>query len=213
MKSDRAIALFEVSAMIALLLSYIWLWHGAFRGSFLVVLALYFGLGVTSHLLRRESARELGIRLDNVPRALRNAAIVFVPVIVLALLVGHVLDSWHFASWERTLVEAPWLVAWALAQQYGLLCFIYRRFGDVFGHLSSATASASVAFATFHLPNPFLVPVTLAAGVAACTLYRREPNVLVIGLAHAMISYVLLCSLPPGVTHGLRVGPGYFALH
>jgi membrane protease YdiL (CAAX protease family) len=68
-----------------------------------------------------------------------------------------------------------------------------------------------VAFATFHLPNPFLVPVTLAAGLAACTLYRREPNLFVIGLSHAMVSYFLLCCLPISVTHGLRVGPGYFA--
>jgi hypothetical protein len=28
-----------------------------------------------------------------------------------------------------------------------------------------------------------------------------------------MISYFLLCSLPAGVTYGLRVGPGFFALH
>ena len=77
--------------------------------------------------------------------------------------------------------------------------------------MASATASAAVTFATFHMPNVFLVAVTLAAGVAACTLYRRETNLFAIGIAHALVSVVLLCSLPDSVTHGLRVGPGYLA--
>jgi membrane protease YdiL (CAAX protease family) len=104
------------------------------------------------------------------------------------------------------------MLTWATAQQYGLLCFFYRRFLDVFGGPVAATAGASVAFATMHAPNGFLVAVTLVAGVIACTLYRREANVLAIGIGHAAISYVLLCALPYSVTHGLRVGPGYLAL-
>jgi membrane protease YdiL (CAAX protease family) len=54
--------------------------------------------------------------------------------------------------------------------------------------------------------------VTLGAGVVACLLYRRSPNVIVIGLAHATLSFVLYCALPYSLTHGLRVGPGYFAV-
>jgi hypothetical protein len=209
----RRLAIVEVTAMIALLLSYIWGWHGAFRGAFFVMLGLYFGLGIASHILRRESPHDIGFRLDNIPRALLNAAVIVVPAIAIALLIGLALDSWHFGSVERALAGGPWLLTWALAQQYGLLCFFYRRFMEIFGKEPWATVSAALAFATFHVPNPFLVPVTLAAGLAACTLYRREPNVPVIGLAHAMISYFLLCSLPVSVTYGLRVGPGFFALH
>ncbi len=212
MNQDRTVALFEVSALVALLLSYIWGWQHAFPGSFRVVLVLYFGLGIMSHLIRHESPHEIGIRLDNFPRALLNAAVLVVPAVAVVLLIGLALDSWHFHSWEHTLVELPFLFAWALAQQYGLLCVIYRRLMDIFGNSAAATAGASTAFALFHLPNPFLTAVTLAAGAAACTLYRREPNVLVTGLAHTLISFVLLCSLSPDITHGLRVGPGYFAL-
>jgi CAAX prenyl protease-like protein len=209
----RRVAVIEVTALIALLLSYIWGWQGAFAGSFFVVLILYFGVGLTSHVLRRESLHDIGLRLDNLPRALANGAMIFVPAIAITLLIGLALDSWHFTSLQRVVVGAPTLYAWALAQQYGLLCFLYRRFVDIFGQEPRAAASAAVTFALFHAPNPFLAPVTLAAGLAACTLYRREPNVLVIGLGHAMISYCLLCSLPLSVTHGLRVGPGFFALH
>jgi len=209
----RTVAIVEVTALAAVLLSYIWGWHGAFHGSFFVVLGLYFGIGITSHILRRESPRDIGFRLDNAPRALLNAAMIVVPAIAIVLLIGLALDSWHFSSPERSMLGAPWLFAWALAQQYGLLCFFYRRFLDIFGKETWAAVSASLAFAAFHLPNPFLVPVTLAAGLAACRLYRREPNVLVLGLAHAMISFFLFSSLPVSVTFGLRVGPGFFVLH
>lgn len=208
----RTVALVEVGAMTALLLSYIWGWKGTFAGASRLIFVLYFGLGLTSHLLRRETARQIGFRLDNVPRALRNAAVVIVPAAVVVLTIGLVLGSWHFYSWQQMVKGAPWGLVWATAQQYGLLCFFYRRFLEIVGSASAATAAASVTFAMFHLPNPFLVAVTLAAGVVACTLYRREPNVPIIGLAHAMISFVILCSLPFSVTYGLRVGPGYLAL-
>jgi hypothetical protein len=211
-RSWRTIAFLEVSAMIAILLSYIWGWQRAFVGASQLVLVLYFGLALVSHLLRGESARQVGLRFDNLPRALRNAAVVVVPAVLLALAIGFALDGWHFHSGSQTARGAPWLLAWATAQQYGLLGFFYRRFLEIFGGPLAATAGASVTFAAFHVPNGFLVAVTLAAGAAACTLYRREPNLLAIGAAHAMLSFFLFYSLPFDVTHGLRVGPGYLRL-
>ena len=208
----RIIALLEVAAMSAILLSYIWGWHGAFSGASIAILVLYFGLGIASHLLHRESARDIGLRVDNFPRALRNAAMFVVPAVAVSLAVSWALGSWHFQAAGHSPLQALWLIAWATAQQYGLLCFFYRRFLDIFGTTAAATVGAAVSFAAFHLPNPFLFPVTLAAGMAACTLYRREANLFAIGLAHASVSFVLLWSLPYSVTHGLRVGPGYLAL-
>ncbi len=207
------LAILEVASMVAILLSYIWGWQGRFAGASLLIVVLYFGLAVTGHLLRRESPVHLGLRIDNVPRALRNVATIVAPTVLVALATGLALGSWHFPSWGHMLEEAPWMVAWGTAQQYGLLCFFYRRFLEIFGGPWAATLGAAVAFATFHVPNGFLIGVTLAAGTAACILYRREPNVWVIGIAHALISFVLVCSLPGTVTHNLRVAPGYLALH
>lgn len=198
--------------MAAVLLSYIWLWHGAFRGASLLVLVLYFGVGLVSHLRRGESLRDIGLRLDNFPRAIRNVALIVVPAAAATLAVGFVLGSWHFRGWEHPILEGLWLLGWATAQQYGLLCVFYRRFGEIFDGQWAAVAGASAIFATMHAPNTFLMAVTLLAGTVACTLYRRVPNLIAIGIGHATISYVLLCSLPFSVTHGLRVGPGYFAL-
>ncbi len=197
--------------MLVALLSYIWAWQGAFAGASLLIVALFGGLGLISHLRRHETAQHLGLRADNLPRALRNAVSFVAPAVAVALGIGLALGTWHFPSWSRILEGAPWMLAWATAQQYGLLCFFYRRFLEIFADPTAATASAAVTFATFHMPNVFLVAVTLAAGVAACTLYRRETNLFAIGIAHALVSVVLLCSLPDSVTHGLRVGPGYLA--
>jgi membrane protease YdiL (CAAX protease family) len=81
----------------------------------------------------------------------------------------------------------------------------------MWGNTRAATATAAVTFAAFHAPNGFLMSVTLGAGLVACSLYRRSPNVIVIGLAHATLSYLLYFALPYSLTHGLRVGPGYYA--
>jgi hypothetical protein len=118
-------AILEIAAMIAALLSYIWGWQGAFAGASGLILVLYVGIGILSHARRGESAWQLGLRVDNLPYALRNAAALVAPAVLVLLAIGITLDSLHF-SWSQTAKNAPWLIAWGTAQQYGLLCF-YRR--------------------------------------------------------------------------------------
>ena len=196
--------------MTAILLSYIWGWQGSFTGSALLIILLYFGLAVASQFRRGETPMQLGFRVDNVIVALRNTAAVVVPAALAVVAAGALLRSWHFPSWQHSLIGLPWLVLWAVAQQYGLLCFFYRRFLEILERPQAATAAASVTFAVFHVPNGFLIAVTLCAGAVACMLYRRSPNIFVLGLAHATLSFVLYSALPLTLTHGLRVGPGYY---
>jgi hypothetical protein len=202
----------EIAAMTAILLTYIWGWQGSFVGSSLLVIVLYFGLAAASQFRRREMPRQLGFRFDNAPTALRNATLVVVPILAVFLTIGAALGSWHFPSWKHFFGGLPWLLVWDLAQQYGLLCFFYRRFLEILDRPGAATLAASITFAGFHAPNPFLMAVTLGGGAVACGLYRRAPNVFVIGVAHAALSYVLYFALPIGLTHALRVGPGYYAV-
>jgi membrane protease YdiL (CAAX protease family) len=88
----------------------------------------------------------------------------------------------------------------------------YRRLIEALGSSRAAAAGAAILFAVFHLPNGFLMAVTLAAGAFACALYQREPNVPIIGVAHGSISFALYYALPASITGGLRVGPGYLAV-
>lgn len=92
-------------------------------------------------------------------------------------------------------------------QQYGVTAFFYRRFLDALQSSRAASLAAAAVFALFHLPNAFLTLFTLGAGLLACWLYRRHPNLLVLGAVHALISFVVLNSLPGAITLRLRVGP------
>ena len=206
--SSRAAALAEITAMLALLLSYIWGWQGTFPGDEVLVVLLYFAVGYVSHVRCRESARVLGLRLDNWRSAARQACVPVAVALGAALGTGAMLRSWHFEP--AGLRDLPWHVAWGTAQQYGLLCLLYRRLLDVIASPRGAALGAGSAFALLHLPNPLLVGVTFVAGSVSCTLYRRVPNVFVLGIAHTAISMVLYSALPVSMTHDLRVGPGYY---
>ena len=92
-------------------------------------------------------------------------------------------------------------------QQYGLTAFYYRRWLDLTGRPLAAGSGAAALFALFHLPNAFLTIATLVAGLLACWLYRRHPNLFVLGAMHAAISFALLHALPDELTLRLRVGP------
>jgi membrane protease YdiL (CAAX protease family) len=205
-------AVVEVTALTALVLSYIWGWQGAFPGSALLLVVLYFGIGIASHLRRGESARQIGFRLDNWRAAFRGALIAGGIASFLFLALGAALDTWHFPSVRQSMASLPWMVAWGTAQQYGLVCFLYQRLLEILQGPRAATLGAAMLFAIFHVPNPLLLAVTLVAGVVSCTLYRRAPNVFVLGIAHAAVSFVVAGALPFSLTHRMHVGPGYFAV-
>jgi membrane protease YdiL (CAAX protease family) len=206
----RFAAVLEVTALTALVLSYIWGWQGAFPGSAWLLIVLYFGIGIVGHLRRGESVRQIGFRLDNWQAALRGALIAVGIASFLFLALGATLDTWHFPSFTRTMAALPWMVTWGTAQQYGLVCILYRRLLEILQGPRAATLGAALLFAIFHMPNPLLLTVTLAAGLVSCTLYRRAPNVLVLGIAHAAVSFVVSGALPLSMTHRMHVGPGYF---
>lgn len=207
----RDTALAELSAMTALILTYIWIWRDAFPGDVLAVVGGYFGIALSSHWRRGETASGLGLRWDDWKSGTRGASPVVACAVSAPLVAGALLDSLHFPATLHLLASLAWLLVWGTLQQYGLLCFFYRRMNEVLPDPRAATAGTAVLFATFHLPNPFLTAVTTAAGVLSCTLYRRGVNVFVLGAAHAAISMALYYGLPESLTHGLRVGPAYLA--
>lgn len=206
----RITAVAEVTAMLTLLLSYIWLWQRTFPGNALVVVVLYFALGFASHWRRGESAREIGLRFDNWRASARDVAGFVALGIGVPLLWGAVHGTWHFKVSASVLPSVAMHMLWGTAQQYGLLCFFYRRLYEVFAGPWAATISAAAIFALCHVPNVFLIAVTFAAGIISCALYRRHPNVFILGAAHGLISLALFGALPFSVTHNLVVGPGYY---
>jgi hypothetical protein len=93
-----------------------------------------------------------------------------------------------------------------ILQQYLLLAHLWRSAADLWPRMGISQLSAAIIFALLHEPNAFLVLVTFAGALAACTIYKRAPNILALGLGHGVLSFALYYGLPRAVTGGLRVG-------
>jgi len=203
--------LVEVVAMTTLLTSYIWVWGGTFEGHFKLCVVLYAVIGLASHLRAGERPAGIGVRVDNLGSAALGAFVATAAIGLLLVGAGALFGSLDFpglARWPVTLRKG---IAWGLLQQYGLLCFYYRRFMEILPrHRNGPLWASSALFALLHLPNPFLTLATFAAGALSCWLYRRTPNVIVLGVMHGVISFLIVESLPQTLTMGMRVGPGFF---
>jgi membrane protease YdiL (CAAX protease family) len=201
----------EITAMTGLLASYIWGWGSTFKGDFTLCIILYVGIGFAAHLRAREGPADLGLRVDTLGAAARDAFLATTAIGLLLVGAGAVLGSLDFpplALWPTTLRDG---VAWGLLQQYGLLCIYYRRFVELLPRRRDAPLwAASGVFALLHLPNPFLTLATFGAGALACWLYRRHPNLVVLGVMHGLVSFLIVETLPDFITMGMRVGPGFF---
>jgi membrane protease YdiL (CAAX protease family) len=209
----------ELTAMTILILSYIWLWQDSFPGDFLLCVILYAGIGTAAHLRSGESPRSIGFRADNLGPALLQVLLFVGPLALVPLLAGGWLGSlnWPDESRGGWAAGSIWRILWGTAQQYGLLAFYFRRTSELLRGPTGPMVVTSLLFALFHLPNPFLTIVTFLAGLLSCWLYRRVPNLWALGLAHGVLSISLARSLPPEITFGMRVGPGFWhfleALH
>ncbi len=196
--------------MSALLISYIWYWEGAFKGDFTLCVVLYFVIGLAAHLRAGERPADIGLRIDNLGAAARDGLLATMAIGLLLAGAGALLGSLDFpplALWPRALRDG---VVWGLMQQYGLLCVYYRRFGELLPrHRDAPLWAASAVFALLHLPNPFLTLATFGAGALSCWLYRRMPNLIVLGVMHGFVSFLIVQTLPDTITMGMRVGPGF----
>ncbi len=103
-----------------------------------------------------------------------------------------------------------WGLLWGLLQQYVLQGFVNRRAQILLGRgWLSALLTASV-FALLHLPNPWLTAATFAGGLLWAWAYQRAPNLWALALSHALMTWVLVSTVPADALRGLRVGYKFF---
>lgn len=202
---DPRLVLGELVLLTVLLSTYIWFWQDTFPGDAVVLGIAAAALAAVVHLRRGESLRDLGFRRDTLPRAARLASIVVVPAILAVLLLGGMLESLHFPAASQWPPRLAGLVLFGLVQQYALLALFYRRIAELLPAGRATWVTAGV-FAWFHVPNPFLIAVTFIGALFACWVYRRAPNLPLLGMVHGVVSFALYYSLPRELTFGLRVG-------
>lgn len=213
---ERRIAAWEVVAVSGSALVAEWVVYAVAGGGtrllmFPVVTAVAFML--FSHRARGESARDVGWRFDNFWRAARLLAPVMLAVSASLVALGWYTSTLDFARWEggQSLLGSPALsLLWGPLQQYALQGFINRRAQVVFGRGAASVFVVGLLFALFHLPNPWLMVATFTGGLFWAWVYQRAPNLFAVGISHALMTWVLVSSVPPAALHNLRVGYKFF---
>jgi membrane protease YdiL (CAAX protease family) len=147
------------------------------------------------------------------PRALvpatRAAAWFTAPAVLAVLGLGLALGTLHGrGSLPGTLAI---LVPWGSAQQWVLHTVVLRESQRVTSP-NKGVVVAALLFALVHAPNPFLMVMTFAGALAWCRMFTRHPNILPLGLSHAVATLAILIAFDDDLTGRLRIGHAYLML-
>lgn len=210
--NERTLAAWEIASVTSSFLIAEWMVL-PFSGNNKLVAAIPLGFALAlmllSHRARRESAREIGWRLDNFGRAARLLALPMIAAVGVIVGIGLLKKSLRFDGPQ--VLEYAWsLPLWGLLQQYVLQGFINRRAQILCGRGSKSVLLVALIFALLHLPNPWLSVATFAGGLIWAYVYQRAPNLLALALSHALMAGLLALSLPATTINSLRVGIKYF---
>src|SRR5215204_7051177 len=167
----RGIALLEPLTVFTLIMAYIWQLRYSYRGLWLAILA---GV-ILSHIARREGAGELGFRRRNLRECLKEFAPVLAFIGLAMIAGGMLLQTTRPLSFHDALFSWVGYMPWGTFQQYLLNgYFLNRLMGAMPGR--PAAAASAVLFSGAHLPNWFLMIVTLATGYVCARIYLRYKN-------------------------------------
>lgn len=198
----RKLAALEPIGLFLLILAYIWIWRARHAELWVAILACL----VLSHLLHRETARELGFGR----RSLYECANRFGPALavfaLLLLAAGLLLNTTRPMAVNQAFLALFAYLPWGLLQQYMLNGYFLNRFDRAFPPAASAWLTAAL-FGVVHTPNWFLMAVTFLGGWCATQVYRRYRNLYFLGIAHATVGFLLFVTVPDSISHHLNVGP------
>jgi membrane protease YdiL (CAAX protease family) len=201
----RKYAYLEPVSIFTLIMAYIWDLRYSHRGSWLAIL----GLMLLSHRLHREEAKTLGFQSLNFRRCAEDFAPALILLALLMLGGGFLLQSTRPIGFDRGLLTLAGYLPWGVFQQYVLNGYFMNRLDRLVSHRTAPVVTAAL-FSGAHLPNWFLMAVTLLAGYCCARIYRRYKNLYFLGLAHATLGFLLYLVVPDSISHHLTVGPGWF---
>ena len=165
-----------------------------------------------SYLARKDSQKTIGWRADNLWPATQRAAIFFGASFVMTFAVGVCLGMLHRSA--HHVIEPRRIgsyLAFCVLQQVALNSLVMNRLLTAFGgRIGTAAAVAGLLFGALHWPNPVLVPVTLAGGIAMSWLFGKERNIVPLAVGQAVLGSLIWWAFPLAWHHSMRVGPGYW---
>jgi hypothetical protein len=201
----RRLAILEPILVFAMIMQYIWRLRFRHPAEWLLIL----GLIVLSHRVRHERAESLGFDARRVKECWDKFAPALAFLALLMVAVGMLLQTTRAMGPDRAFLSWFAYLPWGLFQQYILNGYFLNRFGAVLSRRAAPLAAAAL-FAGAHLPNWFLMAVTLVLGYCCARIYQKHKNLYFLGLAHATIGFVLFLVVPDSISHHLIVGPGWF---
>src|ERR1700733_10602194 len=155
----------------------------------------------------------MGLRVSRFPRSIW-VVVVAMGLASLAGLLAWKLHTLHLPGGPTMILRRYWAYTiWAFLQEFILLDFVLLRLFRVLPNRKLAGLLTAALFATAHLPNPILTPVTLIWGFAACLLFLEYRNVYTLAMAHAIFGISIALTIPGPVDHNMRVGLGYLTYH
>lgn len=204
--------LVEALAFSAYIGWYIWQLQDRFRLAWLV-LALWL---VTSFLGHGDTLHSLGWRASNLPRAIKQSAMLFLPCVAGLVIVGLFLGAGRRPIFPL-LVPRHFFgyMGFCVLQQIGLNSFVTNRLLSATNNRACAAVLAGALFALLHWPNPVLVPLTGIGGTLMSWLFAKERNILSLAVWQAVLGTLVWWAFPVAWHHAMRVGPGFyrFQLH
>lgn len=202
----RWLSIADVVCIPAIVVLFIWRWQFTHRGIWIIFPVWI----VASFFIHRDTPKTLGWRADTLKRSAREAGIFFGVAIAIVLVLAFARGMPKHLLWSAVAEHLWTYFAFCLLQQVALNSFINNRLISLIRKPWLSSLIAGLVFASAHLPNPVLVPITLIGGVAMAWLFRRNRNVLTLALGQALVGSMLAWAFPPAWIHHLRVGPGYF---
>lgn len=164
---------------------------------------------IALNLLHGDRPADSGIRLDTLRPAARQAGWATGVMAGFVIAVGLVSGGFHWKGWDAFGELFGLYLLWGPVQQYLLQAFALRRLRQAGLPVRAAIVAAAGLFALVHLPNWPLVALTAGAGVVWCALFLRHPNLLALGLAHAVLAILLYHAWPVEWLDGLAIGRMY----
>jgi membrane protease YdiL (CAAX protease family) len=201
----RRRSILEPAGIFLLIMDYIW----RIRYTHPVFCLAIIGLVVASHWVHREKAEMLGFQSLNFRKCLEDCAPALILLGLLLLGTGELMATIRPIGFGSAMMAWVGYLPWGLFQQYVLNGYFLNRLERVVPRRVATVVSAAL-FSGVHLPNWFLMVVTLLLGYCSAHIYTRYRNLYFLGGAHGTLGFLLYLVVPDSISHHLVVGPGWF---